>query len=349
MHDEKKYSDALKQYEIIHTIDPEYWRAQYEKTLTYNATSQIDKSREIYELAYSSGLMTDRLIFLMGYGSFLSDQKEYVKSEQIFKEAENLSPHYGALLYNMSLLYLRMENIQKCVDYAKKSITYNPQHAGSHYLLGAVAFDQGRIVEGSLALGAYLMLAPDGGVAEKSILKINAKFGENYLEKGKAIFSASGDNFEELEVILRNQLPLRSAYKIQSDFDDPVIRQLQAVAEYATTHKIEDGFFESIYLPWYADMFRRNFFEGYSYYILASMEEKLGKKLSAKKKKVEDFVTNYVAADFWPVFAKRKLDVFGQEREVVLYLQNGNPWGVGTVVNGNKQGNFKALYPSWNT
>ena len=45
---------------------------------------------------------------------------------------------------------------------------------------------------------------------------------ENFLEKNKLIFSKSGDNFEDIEVILRNQLSLKSAFKVKSDIDDVI-------------------------------------------------------------------------------------------------------------------------------
>jgi hypothetical protein len=57
-----------------------------------------------------------------------------------------------------------------------------------------------------------IAIAPTGKFAQEAVLKLNNKFGENYLTKGKVVFSTSGDNFEELETILRNQLPLRKAY-----------------------------------------------------------------------------------------------------------------------------------------
>ena len=85
-------------------------------------------------------------------------------------------------------------------------------------------------------------------------LKLNKKFGENYLTKGNVVFSKSGDNYEELETILRNQLPLRKAYKLKTDIDDVIMRQMQAVMEYSLEHKMGNGFFETTYMPWIKDV-----------------------------------------------------------------------------------------------
>ncbi len=68
-------------------------------------------------------------------------------------------------------------------------------------------------------------------------------------KKTKNVFSKSGDNFEDIEVILRNQLPLKSAYKVKSEIDDVIIRQIQAVAEYAMEHKMGTVFLKPPTFP----------------------------------------------------------------------------------------------------
>src|SRR5690606_32711471 len=130
---------------------------------------------------------------------------------------------------NQAILYLRKEEKQKSTDLLKKTVTINPNHASAHYFLGAIALENGNIVEGSLALLSYLAIAPNGKFSNEAIMKLNSKFGENFLTKGSLKLSQSGDNFEELETILRNQLPLRKAYKLKTDIDDVIMRQMQAV------------------------------------------------------------------------------------------------------------------------
>ncbi|MBC8644858.1 tetratricopeptide repeat protein [Flavobacterium lindanitolerans] len=143
----------------------------------------------------------------------------------MFQESLKIYPNSSSLFYNLALLYLRKEERQKSVDYLEKAITINPNHAGSHYMLGLIALEDGRVTEGSMALLAYLSLVNEGKGCENAILKLNAKFSENYLDKSKLTFSKSGDNFEEIDVILRNSLPLKSAYKVNSTIDDVIIRR----------------------------------------------------------------------------------------------------------------------------
>ncbi len=343
LYEAEKYADAIIEYEKISKVDPKFLNAQYEKAMALSALDKKEELKAFFEDLYTKNLMPEFPTLYTLYGSFLSDQKEYDLSEKIFNEGEKYLPNSSNFLYNFAILFIRKKESQKGVDLLERIITNDPNHASSHYLLGVLAHDNGKIVEATLALMSYLMIAPEGRFAEKAILNLNAKYGENYLENNKLVFSKSGDNFEEIEVVLRNQLPLRSAYKVKSDIDDVVIRQIQAVAEYSLEHKMGDGFFETIYIPWIKDMMEKQRFEAYSYYILQGMQEKIGKKLSSKKKIVADFNDNYVLAGFWNSFGKRKMDFFGNQQEVIVSIKNQVPYLIGSQINEKSEGKHKYL------
>lgn len=348
LYDEGKYADAIKQFDKIVKNDPNYFTAQYEKAMALAAGNDDKATAAFYEDAYAKGYMNEVPDFYMSYGSFLSDSKEYEKSEKMFLEAQKFYPNSSVLLYNMALLYVRKDERQKSVDLLEKAITINPNHAGSHYLLGLLALEDGRAVEGSMALMAYLTLVPDGSANRDIILKLNAKYADNYLEKGKLVFSKTGDNFEDIDVVLRNSLPLKSAYKVNSEIDDVIIRQMQAIVDYCAEHKIQNGFFETTYVPWLADIAKKKQFEGFSYYMLLGIKDQIGKKLTSQNKKIEAFKSGYLANNFWDVFARRKVDLFGKEEEVVIYLKNAKPYFLGKVVNGKKEGKYKVLSTNGN-
>ncbi|SHG65203.1 Antitoxin component YwqK of the YwqJK toxin-antitoxin module [Flavobacterium fluvii] len=343
LYEEKKYAEAIKEYEKISKVDPKYLDAQYEKAMALSALEKKEELKAFFEDLYAKKLMPEFPTLYTLYGNFLSDQKEYDQAEKTFKEGEKYLPNSSNFLYNLAILYIRKEESQKAVDVLERIITNDPNHSSSHYLLGAIALDNGKIVEASLAMMSYLAIAPNGRHAEKAITNLNAKYGQNYLGENKIVFSKSGDNFEEMEVILRNQLPLKSAYKVKSEIDDVIIRQIQAIAEYSLEHKMGNGFFETMYIPWIKDMMEKQRFEAYSYYILQSMEEKIGKKLSSKKKLMIDFNDNYILAGFWDSFGKRKLDHFGTQQEVIVSIKNMVPYLIGQQINGKSEGKYKYL------
>jgi len=343
LHDEKKYQESILEFEKIAKTDPNYLKSQYEILFSLGAFEKKEEQRALFEKLYQSKQMIEFPELFIQYGIFLSDNKEFDLSEKVFNEAEQYLPNYYSLLFNSAILYLRKEDRQKSINYLQKLISQNPSHTSSHYFLGLLAYEDGKIVEGSLAMMAYLISDPSGRYAKEAVYKLNSKMGENFLTTPNLKFTESGDDFSELETILRNQLPLNSKYKIKSSIDDVVTRQVQAIIEYAPTHKIQNGFFETIYIPWIADIAKKNYTEGFSYYMLISLEDVIGKKLTSEKKKIMDFSSNYLAKDFWKVYAKRKVDLFGKEEEVVIYLQDGHPFLIGKNIDGMNQGKFKVL------
>lgn len=348
LYEDEKYSEAIKLFEKVSPVDPKFLNAQYEKALALSAYEKNDELKKFFEDLHNKKSMAELPTLYTIYGSFLSNQKEYDKAEEIFNEGLKYLPNSSNFLYNFAVLYYKKSEQQKCLDILKKIITNDPNHNPSHYLLGAIALENGKIVEGTLALMSYLVLSPDGQFAEKAIQILNSKYGENFLEKNKLIFSKTGDNFEDIEVVLRNQLALKSAFKVKSNIDDVIIRQVQAIAEYSVEHKSGDGFFETIYMPWIKDMTQKGQFEGYSYYILQSFEDKIGKKLTSKKKILSDFHENYILKDLWNSFGKRKLDHFGSQQEVIVFIKDGTPFLIGQEINDKSEGKFKYLNSNGN-
>lgn len=343
LHDHEKYTEAILEYDKISSSDPQYNKALYEKALSLYQTNDEQKIRDFFKDCFDKKIQVEEPSFYVLYGSFLSDKKEYDESEKIFKEGLLVTPNNYLLLYNYAILKIRNNQSQPAIDLLKKVLTINPNHSSSHYFMGILAFDSGRITEGSLALLSYLVNEPTGRYAEKSIEMLNAKMGENYLKKNDLVYSTSGDNFTDIDEILRNQLPLKKAYKVASEFDDdPIMRQLQAICEYSLEHKMGDGFFENAYLPWIQKVMQDKQFTAMSYYILLSKETQLGKKLTNKKKDILAFA-DYLTQGFWNYFAVRKVEHFGKVESVVTAIKNARPFAVGPIVDGKKEGKYKIL------
>lgn len=343
LYDEKKYDEALKEYQKISKIDPRYLGAQYEIGLVLSAQEKKSELKAFLEDLYAKEKMQEFPELYKMYAIFLSNEKEYDLSEKIFKEGEKYLGNLSTYQYNFAILYIRKEETQKALDILKRIITNDPNYASAHYLLGIMAFENGKITEGSLALMSYLAIAPTGQFASKAVIELNANFGQNYLDENKLAFSKSGDNFEEIETILRNQLPLKKVYKIKSSIDDNITRQVQAIAEYTLEHKMGDGFFETTYIPWVKDMVEKNQLENYSYYSLLSLEDKIGKELTKQKKKIISFNDDYVQKGFWNVFARRNLEHFGKMEDVVVSIKNERPYIIGPQVNGEFNGKCRYL------
>lgn len=346
LYESEKYTEAITLFDKISKTDPNYLEAQYEKAMTLYHSDKNDELKKLLDSLYESGEMKNFPDLFGVFGIYYSEKKEFEASEKMFKEGEKYAPESNLILFNLGLMYIRSEQPQNAVDCLKKLLQVNPNNVSAYYFLGLLAFEDGRIVEGSLCFLAYLAISPYGNYAGDAIIKLNTKMGTLYSDNHKLTFSQKGDDFSELELILKNELPLSAKYKVKSTIDDNYTRQIQAILEYAKTHDVKDGYFENIFIPWMADIENKNMTENFMYYTLSVLEEKIGKPLTSQKKNVEGFVSNHMETNFWELFGKRNLMHFGKNEDVVIYIKNGLPNSVGKVVNGKYEGKHRFVN-SW--
>ena len=338
-HDQENYDEAIKWYEKITKADNKYLKAQYEKLLTLITAEKNDEARTLFEKLYTNQKMDEMPELYVLYGVFLSNQKEYDASEKAFEKAEKFIPNASYLNFNKAILHLRKEERQQTVECLKKVIQYNPNHATSQYFLGLMALEDGNVAIGSMALLGYIINNPTGSYAKEAIYKLNKNFNKEYINKSQIVFSSKGDDFSELDLILRNGLPLNSKYKLQCKIDDVVTRQIQAVLEYAASHEVKDGFFENYYIPYLAAIYNENQTEGFLYYSLLSIEDDLGKKLTNEKKKIIKFSDDFIKPKLWDYYGSRNLEIKGKTEKVTIWLKEGKPFFVGKNLE-NYDGNY---------
>ncbi|WP_298136459.1 hypothetical protein [Flavobacterium sp.] len=347
LHDEKKYSDAIAEYQKISKVDPNYLKAQSEIALSLTVAENKTELKKLFENLYESGKMKDYPELYIRYGSFLDDENDFENAGKIFKEGGKFLSNNSSYLYNYAVFFIKVDKRQEAIDTLEKLVEINPNYASAHYLLGLLAFENGNITEGALSLITYLVCSPNGRFAGEAIKTLNSKFGDNYTKEGKLVFSKNGDNFKEMNDILRNQFPLNKNYKLKSEIEDVLTRQVQAIVEYSAEHKLSDGFFERNYIPWMKELVKSNQVENLSYYMLLSMENTLGKRLTSQKKKIENFYTNFVPV-FWKKITQKTIDFYGKKEDVSIIYNNNSPYLIGKVVNEKKEGNFLYIDESGN-
>ncbi|MBK8626272.1 MAG: hypothetical protein IPN86_12125 [Saprospiraceae bacterium] len=335
-----EYEKAGSHFSAIFRSDPLYESARYERMLSLAYMDKGDVILKEMDSLYVAGEINSNADMLLLYGSYLSNDSNYVKALELFTKVEKMVPNSSVLLYNMGLLHYRMKSLQKSVDYLKLSITHNPNHISSHYILGLICLEEGKVAEGTLALLSCLLNQPQSAIARDIIAKLNVKMSLYYDNTPTITTSEVGDDFTELTTILQNQLALNPKYKLKASIDDIFTRQVQAVIEYADSHTMGDGFFEYMYIPWMKQIALRNQTEALIYFYLQEYRETLGKKLTSKDKMVAALNENYLENDIWYYFGKRKLMHFGKKEEVMIFLKDNFPSMIGKVVNNEYDGPF---------
>lgn len=348
LHENGKFDEAIKKYKLISELDPNYYKAQSEIAISLFGLKNNDELEKHLGKLYASGNMEKYPDLYIKYGSYLDDTNQLDKAQEVFKAGEKHLSNYANFMYNYAIHHIKKNNKQEAINCLKKAILINPYYSSSHFMLGLLAYENGNIAEGSMSLITYLVIAPDGRFSADAIKMLNKKLGENYTEKGKLVLSASDDDFSDLTDILRNQFALNKNYKLKSKIDEPLTRQIQAVVEYAATHKIKNGFFENYYIPWMQSLVAKGEVETLTYYTLLGFEENLGKQLTTHKKKLESFAANFIP-EFWKALTTQKINFFGKEEKVTIIFKDYRPYLIGHLVDEKKEGKFLYLNEFGNT
>jgi len=334
----EKYEEAIKSYEKVHSADPRYLEAcESIATIHYIKEKPADGISVLLPL-YDADRFKEYPSLYVIFGTLYSENEELDKSEAVYKEGEIIIPQYAALHYNKAILYVKKESPKKAIESLKKAITYNPNYVSAHYLLSTIAFDNGQLGLGALASLAYLANAPNGRYNSKAITALNTKMGSNYLEETDLKFSDSGDDFSNLDLILRGEFALNKKYKLDCDIDDTYTRQVQAIVEYAEDHQLKDGFFENIYIPYLKDIAAKKQTTNFNYWTLQALTGDIGKKLMKHKKEMLDYQENYYQKYFWEIYSVRKQNHFGVEKMVNVFISDGIPYLVCELINGELDG-----------
>ncbi|MFZ1497636.1 MAG: CDC27 family protein, partial [Saprospiraceae bacterium] len=339
-----QYDKALAEYDKIFKTDPMYFTAKYERMLSLSALGLTDQLHDELEDWYNSEHIFEVPEAVILYANSLTNKKKFDEAQKVFDRCLKVIPESSVLMYNIALMHYNQEDKANCVEYLKKTITLNPNHGTAHYFLGLVCLEEGKIVPGALAMLGYLVLDPKGEYAEDAVKHLNVKMAQSYLKSdSKVLFPAGGDDFAELESILRDQLPLNPKYKLNCEVDEIFTRHAQAIFEYADSHLIRNGFFEKTYLPWMKQVQSKKMTESALYYLIQIFGDQLKKTLSSKQKEIDLFADTFINKDFWSLFSARRQMHYGKEQDVVIFIKQSHPYLSGPIINGKYEGAFRMM------
>lgn len=122
-------------------------------------------------------------------------QGDFAAAEETYRRALAADPHSVEAFYSIGCVYSHLQDFQSSAEWAKKALSIDPQHAGSHALIGNALFGQERYEEAIAELRA--------AYSESKDLPILAQIGLCFEKLGK---------LSEAEETLRSVLEYDTAY-----------------------------------------------------------------------------------------------------------------------------------------
>lgn len=151
------------------------------------AAAREKKDYPAAEAAYKKALEIDPnyIDAYSGLANIYNDQKKFTEARAMSEEANKRATVGGGagnadMLYNAGVISWNANDFAKAGEQFTAAITANPNHAESHFMLGQVYLNLGKLPEAAKEFDAYTKIAPNGPNAAKA--KSNFDMLKSYIK-----------------------------------------------------------------------------------------------------------------------------------------------------------------------
>ena len=324
LHDDKKYKEAIAEFQKVDRSDTNYINALYELSYSCYADSQFTKSIEYAKLGMN--------LFPQKYATYsmqaANSMDELDRNEEalkLYEEAIKKNPLSYILYFNEGVVNFKLKKYEEAKKNMQQCLLIYPYYSSAHYFLGKTYMMQGNFVAALLALKTYLLIAPSGRYyvnvinAMSSIAKVN----DDVLEYVKNAQRSKEDNFSEQQDILLSKLALDRQYKLKVDLEDNIVRQIQVVDEKLEYNKNDKGFAMQFYVPFYVNTMKHDDFEAMIFSIFSNVNNKDIESWNKKNKKAKEAFISRASEYFNEIKNTQVLDQSQREKAEINYIYNG--------------------------
>lgn len=293
LNDEGKYKEAIELYSKISRSDTNYSDALHELSYSCYLDSQVEASLNYAQTGLK--LFPEKAAdwySLMGNAYDEGEKRDQAIS--CYDSALKSRPYNYLTWFNKGIAFYNLNRYDDAKACLQRAVLINPYHPSSHYFLGVICVAQGKIVPAMLSFTTCLLANPEGrylNSATKYLGRLSKITDEITSNVSKAV-QTQDDNFELQQEIIMSEVALDHNYKLQTDLDDPVTRQLQVLLEKLQYDAGDKGFWMQYYVPFYVDVFKKGEFNEFVNYVFSGLDIKSVKDYNKKNSKEIEAFTN---------------------------------------------------------
>lgn len=373
MHDRESYDSAIAMFEKIHPGDTNYALAQYELSLSLSEAERHAEALKVARRGYKLNSPYN-IDFAVAIGNSLDDLDRAEEAQAAYDSALATYPGSASLYYNRGIAHFRKERFEQGFADLKMAIEINPFHASSHFQLANYALNNGNYTQALLSLGYYFLSEPASGRTNAILQYFNSALSEK-TDLEPIDFDFDPDKtYARSDKLIKSFAALRDAYKVDTDSDFPLMKQMHLAFSQSIKLKNKKDFWAQYYLPYYRALFEEDLFEVFSYLCSVNIDNEyyqniVGKNLDDIKELIGwnsnfisdyhgDHILGYVADGPREIFyfhdgtdglsARGNVDAEGNPSgEFTFFFAGGNISGKGDVDSkGNKTGRHLSYHPN---
>ncbi len=326
LHDDGKYKEAIALYQQISRSDTNYSKALYELSFSSYNDSNFIASKQYAELGLKL-FPEEQTQWYLQIANAEDELGNTDKAIEYYDKIIALNNNDYVNWFNKGVTYYKNKKFTEAKKSLQTCLLIYPYYTSAHYFLGLISIEEGKPVQAMLSFCTNLFMNPENRYVGKVLTNLSAiaDVKDEMLKKVSSSKKKSkDDDFELVEEILLSKIALDRKYKLKSDLEDNIVRQIQVVLEKLEFNASDKGFWMQFYVPYLKQIFDDNQFEVFSYYIFSGINNKSIKEYVKKNQKTIDKFIQSPIAYFNTIKETRVLNVAQRSNVQLKYLFNGS-------------------------
>lgn len=305
LHDKGDYLGAISKYDKALELDTDNLLALAEKAFSLLTLEKYDESIQYCQKAIEKHAGENALkAVYVTYGTSLDDLKRPEKSIEIYDEGIKQFPDFYLLYFNKGITLSGIPKNDEAILCFQKSMTLNPNHAGSHNALARLLNVEGNRIPSILAFCRFLILEPQSGRAKDDLTILQKLIKKNVKKTGEKSITVSinqglldgnspkENNFNSTDLLLSMDVTLDYDEKnVNKTEVEKFIRKFETIcASLKELQHKNSGYYWDYYVPYFIEMQDKQLIKTFAYIAFAtSTEPDVSDWLKSHKDEIKQF------------------------------------------------------------
>ena len=295
LQEDGKYKQAVETYLKVPASDTNYSDVLYYLALSYYNDSNY--------IAAEKNALTGLSLFPernTEWNMLLADVYDETKRTDLALKTYDIilaqKPYDYLSYFNKGITLMRMNKMDEATANFQHCIMLNPYYAAAHHFLGRLQLLKGNMVQAMMSFATNLLVAPGNKYHNSSVTYLSgiAEVNTSTEENLKKYKPGKEDDFEMVQDIIASKIALDKKYKLKSNLEDQVVRQLQVMMEKLEFNASDKGFWMQYYVSLFTSLWQKNQFEPATFYMFSELNIKKVKDYNTKEKKIIEITTSHV-------------------------------------------------------
>ena len=351
LHDENKFKEAVALFRQIPRNDTNYVLALYEQALSLQADSNYPAALQAVRLGLETGDEDQELLLLTLRASIVDDTGNTAGAVALYDSALMKYPRAQNLRLNKAVSLMRLNKYTDAEKLLQQILVSNPYYSSAHFRLGQCALQRGDLIPALMCFYTYLLNSPAGPYSQASIKLLGniSKGLDDVRELVAQRTAGPSGNLALVEQIVLSKIAMDKGYKVKTELDDPIIRQLQVLMEKLEYDAESDNFYMQFYVPYLTDIFRQGLFEPAVYRAFNDVDIEIIQRYNKKNQKQISAATSVIITSLQSIHATGELN-FNKRKSLsaLNHYDDGQLIGKGRLENDKTVGAWEFYYTNGN-